>query len=450
MKRAPTTPSEPPSAPHSTSIAFHTIPSRVPWSAWPTSIAAEYAATSSAPRSEALALGPSALSALNPTSAKAAMLYAFRSTTWNDRNGGDVRSYTSLLTAAQNSVAATTPVTAVHAMRAVLQPRGSLMIVRPFHVFRALAAAGALLLAAAPLGSAAQEKPQPIVTASPGPAAPAPTSDGSTTSPTIHAGDHLAISVYNEPTLTQVAVVQADGTIQYPLVGRVFVGGMSAAEAADSLTRQLKKYLKHPVVSLGVQQQGAMSVTVLGNVKNPGKYQLRSGAHIGEAIAAAGGPNATNGAYPEARVTQADGSIAKVSLEKLFREGDAAQNVALDDNSAIYVTGAETIRVVVLGAVSRPGNVEVNVGDRLTSALARAGAEAAAKPDLNKVSLTRFDPATGKQQNYEINVYTGLKTNDPRYDPILQKDDRIIVPEARQLNGIAIGLLGVLGRLLGF
>lgn len=120
MMRQATTPSQPPAAPQSTSIRFHAIPSRDPWSAWATSMAAEYDATSAAPRDSARVLGPSALSALNPTSAKAAMLYAFRSTTWNDSHAGDVASYTSLLIASQNSAAAMVSANAPHTLRARL------------------------------------------------------------------------------------------------------------------------------------------------------------------------------------------------------------------------------------------------------------------------------------------------------------------------------------------
>lgn len=101
------TPSQPPTAPQNTSTTFHGIPSCEPRAAWASSIAAEYAATSTAPRSGARVAGPSALSAINPTSAKAAMLYALRNTTWKLNVGGEVRSYTSLLIAAQNSAAAT-------------------------------------------------------------------------------------------------------------------------------------------------------------------------------------------------------------------------------------------------------------------------------------------------------------------------------------------------------
>ncbi len=323
------------------------------------------------------------------------------------------------------------------------------------HRFRALAATAALLLAAAPLAGFAQERPQPLGTPDPLPPQQPqslPSSfTPSTTSPTIHAGDQLAISVYGHPDLTQSAIVQADGTIQYPLVGRVMVAGMSAAEARDSLAKALLKYVKRPNVALAVQQQGAISVTVLGNVKNAGRFQMRNGAHVSDAIAASTGIATMNGEYPLARVSQPDGSITNVNLQKLIRDGDATQNVELADNAIVYVTGAETFRVQVLGAVSRPGNVEINEGDRLSMALARAGAEAQSKPDLNRVYLTRIDPATGKTtQSYEINLYQALQRGDQRYDPILRKDDKIYVPEARQVSPAMIGVLGVLGRLLGF
>jgi protein involved in polysaccharide export with SLBB domain len=177
---------------------------------------------------------------------------------------------------------------------------------------------------------------------------------------------------------------------------------------------------------------------------------MRNGAHLSDAIAASTGVATMNGEYPAARVTQPDGTFKTVSLQKLIRDGDSSQNIDLADNAIVYVLGAETFRVQVLGAVTRPGNVEVNEGDRLSMALARAGAEASQKPDLNRVYLTRVDPATGKTlPSYQIDLYQALQRGDQRYDPILRKDDKIYVPEARQINALMIGVLGTLGRILG-
>lgn len=325
------------------------------------------------------------------------------------------------------------------------------MITRSTHSLRALAATAALLLGAAPFAAGAQTStatsPASAPAATPAPAAP-DTPGGTTVSPVIHPGDTLFITVFDEPTLPQTAVVQADGTIQYPLAGRVLVAGMSAAEARDVLTRALRKYMKHPAVTLAVQQQGQINVLVLGNVKNSGKFQMRSGAHLIDAVSAAGGVATQYGEFPTARVSEADGTLVTASLEKLIRGADATQNLPLEDNSIVYVTGAELVRVQVIGAVSRPGNVEVNVGDRLTMALARAGAESSVHPDLNRIVLTRLDPATGKYMPYQINLFQWYQNGDRRFDPILQKDDSIYVPENRSISAGSMGLLGVLGRLL--
>ncbi|HWT04249.1 MAG TPA: polysaccharide biosynthesis/export family protein, partial [Xanthomonadales bacterium] len=280
------------------------------------------------------------------------------------------------------------------------------MITRSTHSLRALAAVAALLLAAGPFAPAGAQTPAtspgstPAATPAPAPPIPDAGTIG-TVSPVIHPGDVLTITVFDEPTLPSSVVVQADGTIQYPLAGRVLVAGMSAAEARDVLTRALRKFMKHPAVTLAVQQQGQINVLVLGNVKNSGKFQMRSGAHLIDAVSAAGGVATSYGEFPLVKISEADGTVATASLEKLIRGSDATQNLPLEDNSMVYVTGAETVRVQVIGAVSRPGNVEVNVGDRLTMALARAGAEASVRPDLNRVVLTRLDPTTGKNTPFQ-------------------------------------------------
>lgn len=116
------TPSQPPAAPHATSAAFQTSPSFEPRTAWTISIAPEYAATSSAARSGPRVLEPSALSAVNPTNAKAAILYAFRKSTWKESTDGEVISYTSLLVAVQNRAAAASDAVAIQTLLALPDP----------------------------------------------------------------------------------------------------------------------------------------------------------------------------------------------------------------------------------------------------------------------------------------------------------------------------------------
>jgi len=321
------------------------------------------------------------------------------------------------------------------------------------HLARAVSAASAaLLLAAGPLAAPAAELGQssaPSAAPAPAPSVAAPTGPtGASVSSTIHPGDLLAIDVYGEQPYT--TVVQADGTIQHPLAGRVLVGGLSVPEAHDSLVIALRKYIKHPSVTLAIQQQGQVNVTVLGNVKNPGKYQIRSGGRLSDALAAGGGVATVSGKPPVARVQQSNGSMMTANVQKLLRDGDPTQNLDIEEGAYVYVSGAETIRVQVLGAVSRPGNVEINEGDHLSMAIARAGAELASHPDLSRIHLTRTDPTSGKVSGvYVLNYFKAVEGGDQRYDPQLQVNDKIWIPEAKSLSTGAIAVFSVLGRLLG-
>jgi polysaccharide export outer membrane protein len=319
----------------------------------------------------------------------------------------------------------------------------------------------ALLLVAAPLASSAQQQPQngnepPPLNPMPGGAAAAPHDQQDPAAGPINAkiapGDHLAIAVYGDQSLSQVAIVQSDGTIQYNLIGRVHVAGQTPAQARETLTRAFQRYIKHPVVSVAIQQAGLMNVLVMGNVRQQGRFQIRSGGHVSEAIAAAGGVAQVNGGYPKARVELGDGTSKLVDLQKLFSGGDSAQNIALQSNATVYVTGAETIRVQVLGAVTRPGIVDVFVGDRLDQALARAGADAQARPDFNDIYINR-KAADGKITRIHVNLYDALKKGDMNADPVLQKDDTVLVPQSRggaNAAGVAGGIFGMLGHFFGF
>jgi polysaccharide export outer membrane protein len=261
----------------------------------------------------------------------------------------------------------------------------------------------------------------------------------------INPGDQISIQVYGEPTLSQTIAVLDDGTIEYPMIGRVKVAGKTPTEASDAIKSGLLKYIKHPMVTVALAAAGQNNVLVLGNVKTPGKYVVRSGAHVSDAIAAAGGLGATNGDYPEARITQASGTSRVVSLQKLLVSGDSSQNASLGNNAIVYVLGPLPIRVQVLGAVDKPGYYELHQGDRLSAAIAQAGSSVNAKSDLNHVFITR--DVNGKAEKQEINMYNALKEADRRSDPVLQKDDVVYVPQARQPS--QFNPLTLLGRLIG-
>ena len=266
----------------------------------------------------------------------------------------------------------------------------------------------------------------------------------------IHPGDQLSVQVYGDQTLTQTVTVLNDGTIAYPLIGQVSVAGKTPEQAAETLKGRLLKFVRHPVVTIAISQLAQPNVMVLGDVKNPGKYQLRSDAHLSDAIAAAGGLVDINGDYPAARVSDPSGHVSQDSLQKLLRGGDVTQDQRLGEGDVVYVPGPVQFYVNVTGAVDHPGPVQINQGDNLAVAIAKAGNSVGAQADLNRVRLIRTT-ADGKQQTEEINLYQALQNNDATANVALQKGDTIFVPQAKQHTAgstILSGLLYVLSRFI--
>lgn len=265
----------------------------------------------------------------------------------------------------------------------------------------------------------------------------------------IHPGDQLSVQVYGDQTLTQTVTVLNDGTIAYPLIGQVPVAGKTPEQAAATLKQRLTRFVKHPVVTVAISQLAQPNVMVLGDVKTPGKYQLRSDARLSDAIAAAGGLVSQDGQYPMARISAPNGGVTQVSLQKLLRGGDTSADERLGEGDVVYVPGPVQFFVNVTGAVDHPGPIQVNQGDGLAVAIAKAGNSANAQSDLNHVHLIRTGP-DGKQVTQEVNLYETLEANDKKANVALEKGDTIYVPQSHQKNtgSFLTGFFYVLSRLI--
>jgi polysaccharide export outer membrane protein len=245
----------------------------------------------------------------------------------------------------------------------------------------------------------------------------------------IRSGDILDVTVFGEPSLTQPLLkVLPGGAVVEPLVGEVTVGGLTPTQAGGAIASALKRYLRHPQVTVAVEQLGPVDVYVLGNVKLPGKYLVEPQSRLMDAIAAAGGLGPTDGDYPQARVSTAGGDAKSVSLQQLFKGGDLSQNLPVLPDTTIYIPSPITFNVQVLGAVDHAGDVTLHEGDGIVVAVARAGNSPNISSDLNHVSVRHTEP-DGKVTTQTVNVYEILKTGDSSKEVPLHKGDIVYVPQ---------------------
>jgi polysaccharide export outer membrane protein len=247
---------------------------------------------------------------------------------------------------------------------------------------------------------------------------------------TLHPSDQVIVHIFGLTPDTQTVAVAPDGSITLPLTGRVDVTGKTTDGVARAIAKALHRYMINPDVTVSLATLGTANVLVLGNVKTPGKYALRPNARLTDAIAAAGGLGVTNGAFPTARVSDSTGgSATTISLDQLLRAGDLTQNVALSNDAVVYVTGPVMFTVHVLGAVDKPGDVDVAAGDHLTAAIARAGASATASSDLRHITITRRLP-DGTSTMQTVDLYRQLLHGNGDADVELEKGDIVYVPQA--------------------
>lgn len=107
----------------------------------------------------------------------------------------------------------------------------------------------------------------------------------------IGPGDMLHLEVFDTPDLEQRVRVTDEGEISLTLGGKVKVAGLTPADAASVVDSYLvtKNYLIHPHVSIVVEVYATQKVTVLGEVKLPGQYEVGTPRSILDVLAMAGG-----------------------------------------------------------------------------------------------------------------------------------------------------------------
>lgn len=105
----------------------------------------------------------------------------------------------------------------------------------------------------------------------------------------LHQGDVLQVSVWGEEKLQSASLVLPDGSITYPLAGRVEVVGLTAAEVEKRIAAKLKPYLPDPQVSVVITTIAGNSVHVLGKVLKPGQILMAGPMRFLEALSIAGG-----------------------------------------------------------------------------------------------------------------------------------------------------------------
>ncbi len=232
----------------------------------------------------------------------------------------------------------------------------------------------------------------------------------------IGSGDVLSIAVYGYDELKTKVRVTESGSIDFPLIGTVQVGGIKTSEAAKKIETLLADgYIVNPQVQIYIEEFKSKKVAALGPFNRPGLIELSGPTTLLELISKAGGLSKDAG--DTITITSENGKIVTVDVTKLIKDGEATSNIPILGGETVAVSKGEPPVCYITGQVKRPGaypwieNITV----------------------LKVVSLASGFTGMAAESRIKINrVVNGKKTvlDNVEMDTKVLQDDVIEVPES--------------------
>jgi polysaccharide export outer membrane protein len=238
-------------------------------------------------------------------------------------------------------------------------------------------------------------------------------------------GDVVRIDVAGRPEVSIRQVIGPDGIITIPLVGDVFVNGMTREEAQSVIRKRLLDYFTNPHLTLSVEEYTSNQVTVLGRVAAAGRQRFAHPPTLAEVLANAGALPILDKQATLTRCAIMRGREKLIWVDlKLLLNGDPAYNIRMKKGDIIFIPDSSDTSVYVMGSVLKPGSLRLTPRMTILDALAQAGGpteDAAAE----KIGIYR---AGAKQ--VEIIDFGSVVSPDRKVNYALEDGDVIFVPKS--------------------
>ena len=158
--------------------------------------------------------------------------------------------------------------------------------------------------------------------------------------------DAVSIHIFGYPDLSYPSqpnpyslTIRPDGKITYPFLGEIKAEGMSPQALAQLIFEQLGSYYVNPRVTVNVVHFSTERVYVVGEVNQPGLYELDKSRNLMDALGAAKGWT-KDAAKTKVFIIHKDhqGEPLRVNLMDLLKKGDVTKNIRLQEGDIVYLT----------------------------------------------------------------------------------------------------------------
>lgn len=236
----------------------------------------------------------------------------------------------------------------------------------------------------------------------------------------IGSGDVLSITVYGYDELKTKVRVSETGSIEFPLIGTVQLGGIKTSAASRKIEEMLSDgYIVKPQVQIYIEEFKSKKVAALGPFNKPGLIELSGPTTLLELISKAGGLQKDAGETITVTREEVGGGQKNITInvKKLIDEGDAASNIPILGGETIAVAKGEPPVCYLTGQVKKPGAYPWTKNSNVLKMVSLAGGFTGMAAE-SRIKLTRV--THGKKQVME----------EVSMDTLVQSDDVIEVPES--------------------
>ena len=185
-------------------------------------------------------------------------------------------------------------------------------------------------------------------------------------------GDEVHVSIFGSSQTDIHQRIGEDGSIHPAGASRIFLKGMTLAQAREAVRKALASYysFRADQIAVTITTARTVSVSLYGEVKLQGGYTVSALNNAFNVLAAAGGPTEI-GSVRNIQRTRA-GKTARLDLYTYMTAPNSGVQYDLQNNDVLFIPVAQKV-VKIEGAVYRPMRYEMVEGETLVDLIGFAG-----------------------------------------------------------------------------
>ncbi|MBU1927432.1 SLBB domain-containing protein [bacterium] len=187
----------------------------------------------------------------------------------------------------------------------------------------------------------------------------------------VTAGDTISVHVYGDRNKDYFLDVKNDGAVDLEFIGPLRIGGMKFIDAKEYLESHLKEHYKMSSFNISMQNYSTIQVTLIGEVKYPGLYNLSSFSTVKDLLIVAKGVR-DNASVRDIVIKRNSKVIARLDFYDLLFDGKVSGSTILKHGDVVIINKADKL-VSIDGYVSHAAIFELSEQENLDKLIEYAG-----------------------------------------------------------------------------